>query len=262
MELTISEIKEMLKAADSKELTVLERSLGADTRKGVQTALMQAKRRIEAAEKEAARLKELYDFERSFASSESSLIIGLDEVGRGPIAGPLAVGAVVLGDAVIEGLNDSKQVKEKDRKQIANIIKEKALGYHIAFIEPATIDDIGMAQALRQAFSKALSEVEKLVPNIEVVLVDGNPLRIDKREINVIKGDAHCASIAAASILAKVARDELMENYDTQYPGYGFASNKGYGSQEHIQALKTLGPTPIHRLSFCNSILQPTLFDL
>lgn len=262
MELTIAQIKEMLLHANAQELSIMERSLGADTRKGVQSALQQAKRRCEAAEKEAARLRHLYEYERSLAPHTSSIIVGLDEVGRGPIAGPLAVGAVVLGQNHIEGLNDSKQVKEKDRVKIAQVIKETAQAYHVALIEPAVIDEIGMASALRQAFTQALHEVEKHVSGIEVVLVDGNPLHIDSREINVIKGDAQCASIAAASILAKVTRDALMEDYGKQYPGYGFSSNKGYGSQDHIQALKALGPCPIHRLSFCTSFLQPTLFDL
>lgn len=262
MELTIAQIKAMLQSANAQELAIMERSLGADTRKGVQTALKQARHRCETAEKEAARLTQLYEFERTFAPSESSLIVGLDEVGRGPIAGPLAVGAVVLGSTPIEGLNDSKQVKEKDRNSIAEKIKQTARAFHVAMVEPYVIDEIGMAKALRQAFSEALHEIDKQIPDIAVVLIDGNPLHIDSREINVIKGDARCASIAAASILAKVTRDGLMEAYDQQYPGYGFASHKGYGSQDHIQAIKQLGPSPIHRLSFCSSFLQPTLFDL
>lgn len=262
MELTIAQIKDMLQNATAQELAIMERSLAADTRKGVQTALAQAKRRCEAAEKEQARLAQLYQYERSFAAHETSIIVGLDEVGRGPIAGPLAVGAVVLGKDPIKGLNDSKQIKEKDRETIAEAIKATAQAYHVALIEPAVIDEIGMGKALRRAFSEALHEIDTQIPNVEVVLIDGNPLRIDPREIAIVKGDAHCASIAAASILAKVTRDKLMEAYDEQYPGYGFASHKGYGSQDHIQAVKTLGPCPIHRLSFCGSILHPTLFDL
>lgn len=261
IDLTVPEIRAKLQAADSAEFAVLERSLVADTRKGVRQAVEVARRRIEAERIEAERLASMYSFERELALAKGgSVVLGLDEVGRGPLAGPLAVGGVVLGDEVIEGLNDSKQIRPEDREAIAQMVRERARAWTVQYVEPADIDRDGMTASLRRAFGAAIAAVEKAGVAVDVVLLDGNPLHLDEREVNVVKGDAKCASIAAASIVAKVARDHLMEEYDGLYPGYGFAGNKGYGSEGHMRAIREKGLTPLHRRSFCGALVQEALF--
>ena len=262
IDLTVAEIKEQLKNADERAFEVLERSLVADTRKGVRSAIEVARRRLEAQAAERERLCALYSFEADIARERGAhLIVGLDEVGRGPLAGPLAVGAVVLrGGAPIEGLNDSKQVKPEDRRAIAEKVKSDALAWTVRYVDPADIDAQGMTASLKRAFREAIADIEQQGASVDLVLLDGNPLRIDEREVNVIKGDGRCASIAAASIVAKVERDDLMVELDARYPGYGFASNKGYASPEHIEAIKALGLSPVHRESFCTAFTQRSLF--
>ena len=137
--------------------------------------------------------------------------------------------------------------------------RERALAWAVRYVEPAEIDAAGMTACLVTAFRRALAAVEEVV-RADVVLLDGNPLHLDAREVNVVKGDGRCASIAAASVVAKVERDRLMEAYDAEYPGYGFAENKGYASAAHIEAIRERGLTPIHRASFCTAFSQPTLF--
>jgi ribonuclease HII len=259
---TVEEIRAMLRAADADEFAALERSLKADSRKGVRSAIEVARRRIAAEQAEAKRLAQLYAFDRSFiADLPDGIVVGLDEVGRGSVAGPLAVGAVVLAaDACIAGLNDSKQLTPEQREEIATQIKENALCWAVHYVEPAKIDGQGMSASLREAFAGALAEIERAGVHPDVVLLDGNPLGIDKRETNVVKGDAKSASIAAASIVAKVSRDALMCDLDSTFPQYGFSDNKGYASPEHIEAIRTYGLSSVHRASFCKSFLQETLF--
>lgn len=257
---TISDIKARLKTVDRTEFDILEYSLRGDTRKGVQAALAQTRKRLDAADAEEARLKSLYDFEESLASG--GVVLGLDEVGRGPLAGPLTIGGVVLNKAAkrVEGLNDSKQIPENHRDSIAKSVKEAALAWAVVHIPPSDIDTHGMTACLKKAFKQAIAEIEAQGVHVDVVLLDGNPLHIDPREKNVIKGDAKCASISAASVIAKVERDQIMRDYDKQYPGYDFASSKGYGSAHHRQAIAEKGITPIHRVSFCGNFLQESLF--
>lgn len=262
IDLTVSEIRLKLQSADAAQFAALERSLVADTRKGVRQAIEVARRRLDSEEQEAERLAAMYSFERELAAERGgSLILGLDEVGRGPLAGPLAVGGVVLAaDDPIAGLNDSKQVKPEDRERIAGEIRNRAVAWTVQYVQPADIDQLGITAALRQVFRAAITAIEDagIVP--DVILLDGNPLHLDEREINVIKGDGKCASIAAASLVAKVARDNLMVEYDALYPGYGLASNKGYGSEAHMNAIREKGLTPIHRKSFCSFAVQESLF--
>ncbi len=257
---TVSDIKKRLSEASAEEYAVLERSLCADTRKGVQNALAVAKRRLAAEQAERERVSQLYSYQEQITNG--AVTVGLDEVGRGPLAGPLTVGAVVLrrDAAPIEGLNDSKQVPEAHRPALAKTVKERALAWAIVNIEPSEIDECGMTACLRKAFRQAVAEIEAqgIVP--EVILLDGNPLHLDSREKNVVHGDALCASISAASLIAKVSRDALMVSYDEDYPGYDFASSKGYGSARHRQAIAEKGLTPIHRVSFCQNFLQESLF--
>lgn len=259
---TVSDIKRRLQSADVAEFAVLERCLVADARKGVRDAVEVARRRLAAEAQETARLQGMYAFERSLAEARGGkVVLGLDEVGRGPLAGPLAVGGVVLPcDSPIAGLNDSKQIKPADRERIAAEVKARALAWTVQYIEPSEIDAAGMTASLVMAFRRAIAAVEAVGVIPDVVLLDGNPLRMDPREINVIKGDARCASIAAASIVAKVERDELMCRLAEEYPEYGFDSCKGYASPAHIEAIKRFGLSPVHRVSFCTSFTQPTLF--
>lgn len=262
LDLTVPEIKRKLQEADAAAFAVLERSLVADTRKGVRTAVEVARRRIAAEREERERVEGMYAFERELATANGATVaVGLDEVGRGPLAGPLAVGAVVLdASAVIEGLNDSKQVKPECRERIARRVKETALAWAVEYVQPEEIDAAGMTASLMTAFRRAVAAVERAGVKPQIILLDGNPLHMDPREVSVVKGDAKCASIAAASIVAKVERDALMASLDAEYPAYGFASNKGYASPEHIEAIKRHGISPAHRASFCSAFTQPTLF--
>lgn len=256
---TVVDIKTRLHAADDVEFAVLERSLRADTRKGVRDAIEVARRRLAAQAAERDRLERMYSYQAQVAGGK--LAVGLDEVGRGPVAGPLTVGAVVLSESsYIAGLNDSKQVAAEKRGEIAAQIKKEAIAWAIEHIPAEEIDAAGMSACLRIAFRRALASIEAQGVVVEVVLLDGNPLHLDKREINVIKGDACCASIAAASLIAKVERDRLMCQWAKRYPAYGFEKSKGYASAEHIEAIRVHGLTPLHRKTFCTAFTQQSLF--
>ncbi len=204
-------------------------------------------------EKERERLKEMRIYEEKYADYE--LICGVDEVGRGPLAGPVFTAAVILPkDCEILYLNDSKKLSEKKREELFLEISEKALAIGIGSCTPEEIDEFNIKQATRKAMLQAVQNLE-LQPGI--VLVDAETITgLDIRQVPIIKGDAKSVSIAAASIIAKVTRDHLMEEYDKIYPQYGFVSNKGYGSAAHMEALRQFGPCPIHRRSFIKNILS------
>ncbi len=260
---TLSEIRSALKRADRREFDELSRALAADERKGVRAALKSAERRLAAEQAEEDRLRRLYSFQKEIA--HGAVAVGLDEVGRGPVAGPLTVAAVVLPDEpLIEGVNDSKQLSSERRQEIDAVVRCVAIAWDIEHIQPHEIDERGMSWALHTAFSRAIfaidGKMKELGMPLEVVLLDGNAQHLDPREINIVKGDGRCASIAAASIIAKVERDALMVGYAERFPEYGFDSNKGYASAEHIAAIKEFGLTPIHRASFCRAWTQETLF--
>ena len=197
---TVADIKQRLHEADEREFAVLERSLVADARKGVRDAVERARARLAAEAAERQRLASLYAFERALAAERGDgVIVGLDEVGRGPLAGPLAVGAVVLpSEPFIEGLNDSKQVKPEARERIAVQVKAVAVAWTVEYVEASDIDACGMTASLALAFRRAIRRIEEAGVRPDVVLLDGNPMRLDEREVNVVKGDGKCASIAAA----------------------------------------------------------------
>ena len=176
-------------------------------------------------------------------------IAGIDEAGRGPLAGPVATAAVILPpDACILGLNDSKKLSEKQRLELEPIIKEQALAWKVVLIDHQVIDRINILQANKLGMRQSVAALE---PAPDYLLVDGMELDgVDLPQQGLIKGDARSVSIAAASVLAKTARDRLMLKYDAAYPGYGFAKHKGYPTAEHKEALRRLGPCPIHRLTF------------
>lgn len=197
------------------------------------------------------RTAELYSYMHEFSSG--GVAVGLDEVGRGPLAGPLTVAAVALPEEPqIVGLDDSKKLSAKRREELAAQVRGVALGLSIVHIAPDQIDACGMTVCLRVAFTRALAGCG-VQP--DVVLLDGNPLHIHEREVNIVKGDGKVACIAAASIVAKVARDALMVEADERFPEYGLASNKGYGTAAHIAAIKEHGPCELHRMSFLGNIL-------
>ena len=244
---SISEIREEFKAAPVEELPVLMEHYGADERSGVQRLITQAQGRIEKLEAEKRRIYELSAYERQYA--QAAYICGIDEAGRGPLAGPVVAGAVILPkDCGILYINDSKKLSPARREELYEVIMEQAVAVGIGQIGPQRIDEINILQATYEAMRQAIGSLS-VTPEIllnDAVTIPG----VEIPQVPIIKGDAKSISIGAASIIAKVTRDRLMIDYDRQYPGYGFAENKGYGSAAHIEALKRLGPTPIHRRSF------------
>ena len=224
---------------------------GADERKGVQKLVEQGQKRVLALEKEKERLKQMREFEHKY--EHLGYICGIDEVGRGPFAGPVVAGAVILPpDCEILYVNDSKQLSEKMREQLYDEIMEKAVSVAVGYASPQRIDEINILQATYEAMREAVSKLE-VTP--QILLNDAVTIpQITIPQVPIIKGDAKSISIAAASIVAKVTRDRLMREYDRIMPEYGFASNKGYGSKEHIEAIKKYGPTPIHRRSFIHNV--------
>jgi len=248
----ISEIKKEFEGADRERLAQLYVLYAEDERSGVVSLIQKYKRQEEALEKEKKRMKDMYIYERKYA--DFSYICGIDEVGRGPLAGPVVAGAVILPkDCDILYLNDSKKLSEKVREELYSEIMEKAVATGIGIVSPARIDEINILQATYEAMRMAISNL-KVSPDL--LLNDAVTIpEVSVRQVPIIKGDAKSASIAAASIIAKVTRDRLMVQYEDVMPGYGFASNKGYGSAAHIQAIKEIGATPIHRQSFIKNFI-------
>lgn len=198
---------------------------------------------------EEERLQLITEYDRPLWNTPGVILAGMDEVGRGPLAGPVVVGCVVMpSEPLLKYVNDSKKVSPKRREMLYEQIKSTALECHTAWVEPAVIDEINILEATKQAFCEAFAAMELPVTDVMIDALTG--LKIPARQHSMIHGDALCYSIAAASILAKVERDRYMEQQDALYPQYGFARNKGYGTAEHIAALKEYGPCPIHRKSF------------
>ena len=211
-----------------------------------------SRKQQEKLEKEIARTEAMSVFEKEY--SDHQAICGIDEVGRGPFAGPVVAGAVILPkDHPILYLNDSKKLSEKKREELYEVILKEAVATGIGMASPARIDEINILQATYEAMRMAISNLSvqpDLLLNDAVTIPE-----IEIMQIPIIKGDAKSVSIAAASILAKVTRDRLMVEYEKVFPGYDFASNKGYGTKAHIEGLKKLGPTPIHRMSFIHKYI-------
>ena len=243
----IGEIKAELQAAADKELPLFIQEYGTDERAGVQALVIKAKKRIETLEKEILRTEEMKRYEREYA--DCGYICGIDEVGRGPLAGPVVASAVILPkDCDILYINDSKKLSEKKREELYEIIMKEAVAVGIGYATHTRIDEINILQATYEAMREAISKLQ-VKPDIllnDAVTIPG----VDVRQIPIIKGDAKSMSIAAASIIAKVTRERLMIEFDKAYPEYHFADNKGYGSSVHIAAIKEVGPSPIHRQSF------------
>jgi ribonuclease HII len=207
-------------------------------------------------EKEIERLNKLKEEEQKLYSGNIEYICGIDEAGRGPLAGPVVVGAVIMPkDSFIEGVNDSKKVSEKKREKLYDEITENAIAWSVGIVDQKTIDEINILNATKLALKKAL---EGLKQRPDIIMVDA----LDKMDtlgipyISVIKGDAKIYSISAASIIAKVTRDRIMREWDEVYPMYGFAKHKGYGTADHIKAIKENGPCMLHRETFIKNFIN------
>lgn len=251
MEQKINEIKAIFQAANIEKLPELIKTYSSDQRSGVRTLIKNAEKKLTNLEKEIERTEKMKEYE--YAYKEYSYICGIDEVGRGPLAGPVVAGAVILPtNCDILYLNDSKQLSEKKREELYDVITEKAVATGIGYASPKRIDEINILQATYEAMRSAIGQ---LSVKPDLLLNDAVTIpNVDIRQIPIIKGDAKSISIAAASIIAKVTRDRLMVKYNEVFPEYGFASNKGYGAKAHLDALKKYGPTPIHRHSFLKNM--------
>ncbi|MDO4599169.1 MAG: ribonuclease HII [[Ruminococcus] gnavus] len=248
---SISEIKKEFELAEEGREELYE-MYAYDTRTGVQKLIQKYQKQDEKLDMERRRLQQMRQYEESYPQYE--YICGIDEVGRGPLAGPVVAAAVILpGDCEILYLNDSKKLSAKRREELYGEIQSKAIAIGIGMAGPGRIDEINILQATYEAMRQAVGELA-VQPQIllnDAVTIPG----ISIPQVPIIKGDAKSVSIAAASVIAKVTRDRLMEEYERVFPGYGFADNKGYGSAAHIAALKELGPTLIHRRSFIKNFV-------
>lgn len=253
MTVSIGEIKKELEACEYGTLSECIRKYQKDERQGVIRLVEQYTKKLEKYRKELERIENLKKYEKEYAAFEH--IAGIDEVGRGPLAGPVVAGVVILPkDCSILYINDSKKLSEKKREELYEVITREAVAYATAAVAPERIDEINILQATYEAMREAIKKLSVL-PDIllnDAVTIPG----VSIRQVPIIKGDAKSITIGAASIVAKVTRDRMMEEYDKLYPQYGFASNKGYGSSEHIQALKKYGKCPIHRESFIGNFIS------
>ena len=245
-------IKAELEAVTITEIQSFIDAYISDERGGVQKLVETARKHQEKYLAELERTENLKKYEKEYA--QYSFIAGIDEVGRGPLAGPVVTCAVILPkDCDILYINDSKKLSAAKREELYDEIMEKAVAVGIGMVGPERIDEINILQATYEAMRQAIS---KLDPQPELLLNDAVTIPgVNIKQVPIIKGDAKSISIGAASIIAKVTRDRMMEEYDHIFPEYGFASNKGYGSAEHIAAIKKYGPTPIHRRSFIGNFV-------
>ena len=248
----IGEIKAELESLEIQQIQQFIECYKVDERGGVQKIVSTAEKRLEKYMAELARTESIKKYEKEY--DNYLYICGIDEVGRGPLAGPVVAGAVILPkDCDILYINDSKKLSAAKRDELYDTIMEKAVATGLGFVSPERIDEINILQATYEAMRQAIG---KLNPQPDLLLNDAVTIPgLTMKQVPIIKGDAKSISIGAASIIAKVTRDRLMEEYDHMFPEYGFASNKGYGSAEHIAAIKKYGPTPIHRKTFIKNFL-------
>ena len=244
---TIKEIKEQLaniQRLDDPLLAELEK----DDRSGVIQAIAKRKREIQKRINEDERLEGMLAYEKECYARGMELIAGVDEVGRGPLAGPVVAAAVILPKACkIPGLNDSKKIPKSKHKEIYEAVLQNAIAIGIGVKDNQVIDQVNIYEATKLAMMEAIGQLD---PQPQHLLIDAMKLDLPISQTSIIKGDANSLSIAAASIVAKVTRDQMMEEFDREYPGYDFAQNAGYGTAKHLAGLDKLGVTPIHRRSF------------
>ncbi len=255
MKKSVSQIKDFLKNIPITDVINELEQFKDDERKSVQTVIEQYQKKYNSYLSEISRLDEISSYEKKYYQSGVEFIAGIDEVGRGPLAGPVVASAVILPkDCKIIGINDSKKLSEKKRQELFYEIKGKAIAIGVGVVSNIVIDEINILQATYEAMRVAISKLE-VVPN--QLLVDAVTIPdVNIPQESIIKGDAKSISIAAASIIAKVTRDEMMKKYAEVYDGYFFEKNKGYGSKEHIEAIKNIGLCPIHRKSFTKNFVD------
>ena len=244
---TIKEVKERLAMIDELDHPFFE-ELILDGRAGVQAAISKRKRELQKQVDEDLRLEKMLAYEKELYAQGIDLIAGVDEVGRGPLAGPVVAAAVILPKACkIPGLNDSKKIPKSKHKEIYEAVLQNAIAIGIGVKANQVIDQVNIYEATKLAMMEAIGQLE---PQPQHLLIDAMKLDLPISQTSIIKGDANSLSIAAASIVAKVTRDHMMEEFDKEYPGYDFAQNAGYGTAKHLAGLDKLGVTPIHRRSF------------
>ena len=244
---TIKEVKERLAMIDELDHPLFE-ELILDGRAGVQAAISKRKRELQKQVDEDLRLEKMLAYEKELYTQGIHLIAGVDEVGRGPLAGPVVAAAVILPKACkIPGLNDSKKIPKAKHKEIYEAVLQNAIAIGIGVKDNHVIDQVNIYEATKLAMMEAIGQLE---PQPQHLLIDAMKLDLPISQTSIIKGDANSLSIAAASIVAKVTRDQMMEDFDREYPGYDFAQNAGYGTAKHLAGLDQLGVTPIHRRSF------------
>lgn len=244
---TIKEIKERLATIDDLDHPLFE-ELILDGRAGVQAAISKRKHELQKQVDEDLRLEKMLAYEKELYAQGIDLIAGVDEVGRGPLAGPVVAAAVILPKACkILGLNDSKKIPKSKHKEIYEAVLQNAIAIGIGIKDNQVIDQVNIYEATKLAMMEAIGQLE---PQPQHLLIDAMKLDLPIPQTSIIKGDANSLSIAAASIVAKVTRDQMMEEFDCEYPGYDFTQNAGYGTANHLAGLDKLGVTPIHRRSF------------
>lgn len=244
---TIKEIKERLATIDDLDHPLFE-ELILDGRAGVQAAISKRKRELQKQVDEDLRLEKMLAYEKELYTQGIHLIAGVDEVGRGPLAGPVVAAAVILPEnCKIPGLNDSKKIPKSKHHAIYQAVLDQALSVGIGIKDNQVIDQVNIYEATKLAMLEAIQELD---PRPQHLLIDAMRLDLPIPQTSIIKGDANSLSIAAASIVAKVTRDQMMEEFDCEYPGYDFTQNVGYGTANHLAGLDKLGVTPIHRRSF------------
>ena len=244
---TIKEVKERLAMIDELDHPLFE-ELILDGRAGVQAAISKRKHELQKRVDEDLRLEKMLAYENELYAQGIDLIAGVDEVGRGPLAGPVVAAAVILPKACkIPGLNDSKKIPKYKHKEIYEAVLQNAIAIGIGIKDNHVIDQVNIYEATKLAMMEAIGQLE---PQPQHLLIDAMKLDLPISQTSIIKGDANSLSIAAASIVAKVTRDQMMEEFDCEYPGYDFTQNAGYGTANHLAGLHKLGVTPIHRRSF------------
>ena len=244
---TIKEVKERLATIDDLDHPLFE-ELILDGRAGVQAAISKRKRELQKQVDEDLRLEKMLAYEKELYTQGIHLIAGVDEVGRGPLAGPVVAAAVILPEnCKIPGLNDSKKIPKSKHHAIYQAVLDQALSVGIGIKDNQVIDQVNIYEATKLAMLEAIQELD---PRPQHLLIDAMRLDLPIPQTSIIKGDANSLSIAAASIVAKVTRDQMMEEFDRKYPGYDFTQNAGYGTANHLAGLDKLGVTPIHRRSF------------
>ena len=244
---TIKEVKERLAMIDELDHPFFE-ELILDGRAGVQAAISKRKRELQKQVDEDLRLEKMLAYEKELYTQGIQLIAGVDEVGRGPLAGPVVAAAVILPEnCKIPGLNDSKKIPKSKHKEIYEAVLQNAIAFGIGVKDNQVIDQVNIYEATKLAMMEAIGQLD---PQPQHLLIDAMRLDLPISQTSIIKGDANSLSIAAASIIAKVTRDQMMEEFDREYPGYDFAQNAGYGTTKHLAGLDQLGVTPIHRRSF------------